>query len=198
MLKKYQKILPFLLFTPFALSMIACVSVDVGDQGQSCSAYGVCMPGLKCKNGLCEISSEWQDPTTGYIWQKTPPTVTKSWQGAIDYCTGLKLDDISGWHLPTISELRTIIRGCPETETGGACGVEDPGCLDSTNCWDECFGCSGGCYLDSNLAGPCSVYWSSSPHAKFSGFAWFVNFEDGQLDYGQYDKYDVRCVRSGP
>ena len=42
-----------------------------------------------------------------------------------------------------------------------------------------------------------SHYWSSTPYASYhKDYAWFVNFNDGQVSY--YDKtvsYYVRCVR---
>jgi hypothetical protein len=118
------------------------------------------------------------------------------------HCAGLSLDG-SGWHLPTISELRTLIRGCPGTVTGGACGVTDE-CLD-LSCIDEggCTDCSSGngpadgCYWPDEIQGTCSWYRSSSPVEDADGNAWHVSFDYGyvvsNVVYGAAGH--VRCVR---
>ncbi len=144
---------------------------------------------------------EWTDTVTGYTWQDTPAGDTMTWQGAIDYCNNLRFDGHSDWRLPTISELRSLIRGCPATEAGGSCGVTDS-CLSYSSCWnDPCSGCSGGgpaggCYWPDGMKGPCSYYWSSSEREDLSYNAWFVGFNAGSVDsYGKVNRNDVRCVR---
>jgi hypothetical protein len=146
----------------------------------------------------------WLDPSTNFVWQKWPPAEAKSWQSAVDYCTGLTLGGMTGWRLPTISELRTIIRGCPATQTGGDCGVVDPGCLGPTCRTGACEGCEGGkgpangCYWDLSLAGSCGWFWSSSPYDGGANSAWPIGFDYGRvLNNYKASSYDVRCVR-GP
>jgi hypothetical protein len=51
----------------------------------------------------------WKDPTTGYIWQTNNGTKYYKWQEGVDYCRNLNLAGISGWELPTINDLRTIL-----------------------------------------------------------------------------------------
>lgn len=143
----------------------------------------------------------WTDSSSGLTWQVTPPTDYMVWADAKTYCQNLAG---GGWRLPTISELRTLIRGCPATQTGGACGVTDS-CLNYSSCWsDPCQGCSAGAgpdngnYGPSQLAGDGDWYWSSSAVAGYVvvSYAWGVDFYDGFV--GGPDTYGgnhVRCVR---
>ena len=148
----------------------------------------------------------WKDPTSGLTWQVTPTGGTMNWSAAKAHCVGLPLDG-GGWHLPTISELRSLIRGCPGTVTGGACEVTDS-CLSYSSCWDEgaCWSCSGntgpaeGCYWPDNMQGTCSWYWSSSPVEDGDILAWYVGFGGGYVadfgvNYVGYYARHVRCVR---
>ena len=60
------------------------------------------------------VSKTWVDPATGYEWQVNPGSPC-TWQDAVDYCQSLG----NGWRMPTIGELRTLVRGCPDMEPGG-------------------------------------------------------------------------------
>ena len=147
----------------------------------------------------------WKDPSSDLTWQVTPTGGTMNWSEAKAHCQGLSLDG-GGWHLPTIGELRTLIRGCPGTVTGGACGVTDE-CLDSS-CNDEggCTDCSydsgpaGGCYWPDEMQGTCGWYWSWSPVEDPDDGAWNVVFGYGVVTY--YSDVNsvshVRCVRDAP
>jgi len=144
----------------------------------------------------------WTDSSSGLTWQVTPGG-WMIWVDAKSYCDNLTLAG-GGWHLPTISELRTLIRGCDGTVTGGSCGVTDS-CLDSS-CQDEsCYSCeygfgpNNGCYGPSELPLECYGFWSSSPVADLVNGAWAVGFNGGYVSYGDtignvYNAY-ARCVR---
>ena len=116
---------------------------------------------------------------------------------AKDYCDNLTECGHSDWHLPTISELRTLIQNCPATMTDGECGVTDT-C--SIGCWNEdaCLGCdydSSGKY---SKLGDTLWFWSSSLAGYDNNPSWYwrVNFCDGHLGSGyESNKYSVRCVR---
>lgn len=102
------------------------------------------------------------------------------WAAAGTYCTSnaAGLPGV-GWRLPSISELRSIIRGSAGTVTGGACAVTDQ-CLSATDCFSygACAGVPGpgvplcslnggptdGRYWDPNLgtAAGWNSSWSSS------------------------------------
>lgn len=110
------------------------------------------------------------------------------------YCRRLNESGISGWRLPTIDELRTIIRSCPGSQSGGACKVsENKGCL-APNC------ISSACKCGSNNMGKYSVFgdkeylWSSSE--KSSDRVYTVDFSHAEINH-QYigNSYYVRCVK---
>jgi len=146
----------------------------------------------------------WNDSTSGLMWQVVPPDDVDFWDSSITYCQGLSYGGYSDWRLPTISELRSVIRGCDATETGGSCGVTDD-CLDSSCENSPCMGCesyggpaSGGAYWPDEISGEIAWYWSSLPVADLAERAWAVSFETGRV-YGYYagptsGNY-MRCVR---
>ena len=146
----------------------------------------------------------WTDPATGHMWQVNPSTAPVDWAGAGDYCKGLTLGGHADWRLPDIDELRSIVRGCAATQTGGSCGVIDT-CLGLYCDTKTCNGCgsggpASGCYWPSELGGTCTSwwYWSSSPvsGAGVQG-AWCVNFGSADVVYDDFTFDDiVRCVRS--
>ena len=180
----------------------ACGGKICGPDG--CGATcGTCQEGWQCDEGQCVDSATpvWTDPTTGFEWQNPPYDGTKSWSSAKQYCADLSLDG-GGWHLPTIGELRTLIRGCPATEAGGSCNVEEGDCLAWSCRDDSCGGCSGGdgpaggCYWPDSIIGSCSWYWSSSP-VEYVGYgAWRVYFNGGGVHYSNVSHAKhVRCLR---
>ncbi len=164
----------------------------------------------------------WVDYTTGLIWQVSPSGGKMTWKAAKSHCASLNLGGSSGWRLPTISEHRSLIRGCPATQTGGDCSVTDS-CL-TQRCLREfpalhvksdCNGCSynggpgqDGAYWPPELSGEASQYswyWSSSavaPPGQITSRAWAVHVPNGLVGtYGTADKgYNIkvchaRCVR---
>ena len=168
--------------------------------GGSCGTCGVCD---ECQDGQCvSICPTWTDPTSGLTWRNPPAEITMTWSAAKQYCTDLGLDG-GGWHLPTIGELRSLIRGCPATEAGGSCNVEEGDCLSVLCKGGSCIGCSevggpaNGCYWPGEMLGSCVRLWSSS--AADAGEGWGVNFAYGSVAHidVDYDEF-VRCVRDAP
>ncbi|MDI7267546.1 MAG: DUF1566 domain-containing protein [Myxococcota bacterium] len=158
--------------------------------------------------GLAACDGGRYDAASRLCWQDPPPEQRYTWQQAIDYCAGLSLGGHGAgeWRLPTIAELRSLIRGCARTQAGGSCPVGDS-CLGS-GCWtsEACTSCeslrgpgTGGCYWPAGLGGACSGYWSSSSSAGSASDAWPVNFHYGYVyNHVKANTYYVRCVRRGP
>ena len=130
-------------------------------------------------------------------WSKKAPKKMK-WKDAKNYCENLVEDGSSDWRLPTISELRTLIKNCSKTETGGSCGVTDS-CL-SYSCWKKNNKACGGCSYDKSgkysVFGDTGWLWSSSVLSDDTDAAWGVAFVNGRVDsLHRNDEYSVRCVR---
>jgi hypothetical protein len=150
----------------------------------------------------------WYDPTSGLCWQDPPADTYMNWYDAVSHCENLVLGGhpVGTWRLPTISDLRSLIRGCPGTETGGDCGVTDACLGDGCGTWGPCGGCSwlegpgvGSAYWPAGVAGEVSGYWSSSSYSGFSFWAWYVLFLDGRVNYSaKSNNAYVRCIRDGP
>ena len=147
----------------------------------------------------------WIDPETGLMWQVDPPAKDKmNWFQAGEYCEGLALGGFTDWRTPTISELRSLIRGCIDTQSDGQCGVTDD-CVESTCLLDACRGCTSGtgavegCYWPPELTGECSrSFWTSSTVTNVDYLAWYIVFDRALIfnvvkDHNRYSS--TRCVR---
>ena len=153
---------------------------------------GECDPSTgKCKDVCHNVEGKMWSPLAA----ETIYDATMRWQDAVNYCGNLTSCEYSDWHLPTISELRTLIQNCPDTETGGACGVTDD-CLES-----DCYvykKCEPNNYAVMNgyfsKLGDIRTLWSSSSNGNNS--AWTIGFTGGYIYSGsKSSEYYVRCVR---
>ena len=139
------------------------------------------------------------DAASDLTWERDSGDTGRAWQDSIDFCDGLDLAGVDDWRIPTISELRTIVRDCPGTESDGDCGVTDE-CAGYTCHDDACDACkSGFCHWDTALLGECDVsHWSGTGVSDSDTTAWFVGFYNGGLvnDQKDHESY-VRCVRDG-
>ena len=154
--------------------------------------------------GICQLpacdentaSFPCQD-STGYIWSERYDGM--EWQAAIDHCTGLNTSNYggysSGWHLPNISELRTLIKNCADSQTGGSCGVT-ASCL-SDSCWNGATcSCSEDLTGGHSKFGETGWFWSSSTNSDNSDSAWLVVFNFGfVIQNYKTNSGNVRCVR---
>jgi hypothetical protein len=157
----------------------------------------------------CSVSTNltWYDAASNLTWEITPTNTSSSWQEALDYCAARKLCGNGGWRLPTISEQRSLIRGCPANQTAGSCSVTNS-CL-STSCNTGCTTCSSqsgpgsaGRYWPAEIKGLGSVEWSASMTSDSSTTVWTVNFGNAQVSpkvkgVTADNPGTGRCVRTG-
>jgi len=167
-----------------------CDGKTCGDDGCGGSC-GTCELGDDCEDGAC-VTVTWSDPGTGILWQLSPEGAGMQWSLAVLYCEDLELGGYDDWSLPTITQLRSLIVGCPATTAGGACPVVDD-CAHSVSCYDydACVGCGynqgptdPGCYWPEALAtGSCTSkrYFSSTLLEDDATSAWRVDWDDGQV-----------------
>jgi hypothetical protein len=120
---------------------------------------------------------------TGLMWMKCPlgqsgpdcatgSADTYTWEQALETADGHSFAGYSDWRLPNVKELRSIVE-------------------------QRCYGPA--INLSVFPATPGSYFWSSSPNASNSGYAWHVYFDYGYDDYSYSRGHAllVRLVRSG-
>lgn len=137
-----------------------------------------------------------------------------SFTKAEDYCHYLTELGYNDWRLPTIDELRTLIKECQQTKKGGSCGFTDE-CLlkliDIDNDYDYYFTCDeeSNCRCDRRYSyydessysklGDWTNIWSSIPTKYHGDEAWYVDFGNGGIysseNYYYSETCHVRCVR---
>ncbi|MBZ0271258.1 DUF1566 domain-containing protein [bacterium] len=149
----------------------------------------------------------WTDFTTQLTWEVKPPNDPYLWKDAKIYCENLVLDG-GGWRLPTISELRSIIRGCARNMTGGECGISDECPHHDCSDYEACRQCAylrgpgpWGLYWPDELNGHVTRYWSSTEVLDDPPYIWCGLFDIGALGAVESDFSDglgVRCVRNAP
>ncbi len=141
----------------------------------------------------------WEDPAAGLEWQDALSPAVMAWDEAEDYCTGLAWAERDDWFLPTIDELRTLVRGCTETQPGGYCAVSTD-CAE-LSCWAalDCLACSSSdtCYWDSELADACeTAFWSATELSDDEYYAWVLSYRDaGLVNENKSSLRAVRCAR---
>ncbi len=126
-----------------------------------------------------------------------------TWAAAVSYCGNLNEGGHNDWRLPTIDELRTLIKNCPKTERGGSCKVSERNACLADNCFSQ------DCYCDSNEQegyysklgdGDIVWLWSSSGNSDDPERFWYVSFASGMVGSLLKEGYkgdddSVRCVR---
>ncbi len=150
------------------------------------------------------------DPSSGLLWQKQQGAPMFH-EYAEQYCRELRIGDLKGWRLPTVAELRTLIRGCSATIQKGPCMVRDT-CLGGQCLNDDC-DCAAyngpgeeglywqtGVWLDPEWKSKSGFFWSSSRPADVESGkqAWGVSFATGGIAVHDPSTAGyARCV-SGP
>ena len=145
----------------------------------------------------CEVKIAECSPINGLMWSSKYDE--KDFYDAKDYCESVVTCGENGWRMPTIGELRTLVKNCAKTETGGSCKVTD-NCVssqcDSDNCYLPRCGSS-----SHSIFGDTNSLWSSSYKleddvATTAQVAWKINFTDASINASNTGTtYNFRCVR---
>lgn len=124
-----------------------------------------------------------------------------------DYCYYLTELDYRNWRLPTVNELRTLIKDCPKTESGGSCGLTDECITDEEDSVYNCFepqscNCEQRYYYqgDSSYSklGDWDDLWSSIENdCRNDEDAWYVDFSDGGI-HQPTASYNRACEHYSP
>lgn len=115
------------------------------------------------------------DTQTHLIWQAVDSVTTHPWSDAASYCQNLTLGGSTGWRLPTLGELQTLV------DDSRADPAIDPAAFPSMP--------------TDNLA-----FWTSSSLTGFgTKYGWTVSFQEGIAAFSFWtDSLHVRCVASSP
>ena len=152
--------------------------------------------GTKCETSkpslpVCSATSTTPcvDPATNYVWSAETEE-TMAWEAAKEHCENLEEGGFKDWHLPTISELRTLVQGCDATMTGGTCTVTDD--CQSGSCISGC-SCDG---TDSGYSkfGNTTWEWSLTKLANNEVF-FVIGFQYGVVTPSSGSMH-ARCVRN--
>lgn len=95
-----------------------------------------------------------EDNLTKLIWFKQPLGVAKTWGDADSYCKSLTDGQ---WRLPTMTELETLLDASEYA----------PAIVSSISSYFTGYGSN--------------KYWTSTPYAINTSYAWFVDFNDGSI-----------------
>src|SRR4029077_3837526 len=108
-----------------------------------------------------------RDRGTGLTWQRRAPAKDLSFDEARKTCAGLRLGGQTGWRVPRMGGLLTLV---DESRSSPPIDVE--------------------AFPDT----PNKSFWTSSPFADTPAMAWHVYFEYGNALYGLVKgPYRVRC-----
>jgi hypothetical protein len=113
------------------------------------------------------------DTKTKLIWDQTFSPTTMVEPDALTYCMNDTNGGGSGWRLPSVGELETLV---DDTRYSPSIDPAFPGTVSD-------------------------YYWTQSPYSVFAGvFSWAVSFEYGLATVFNQDKQlsYVRCVRDMP
>ena len=173
----------------------------------------------------CNPTSETPcyDSSSELIWSKKAEESMEHYDAEL-YCESYSEAGLSGWHLPTIDELKTLLiwskaDSCKVSEENGCCHYR---CWSCGSCTEEENNCSHGgtLYDDGRYSkfGDVGFFWSSSSvrpssivrsesedndddddfeYCEFCEDAWGISFSRGGVFHVDMQIYSsVRCVRN--
>lgn len=111
------------------------------------------------------------DNKTGLIWQQASPSTAFDYPSAANYCTkNTPALPGSGWRLPTVKELQTIVDD----------SATSPPTIDAAFTLTQT-----------------GIYWTATTHAQDATYVWGVDFSNGGSPgaYPMASTLFLRCVR---
>jgi hypothetical protein len=126
--------------------------------------------GLRKAGPLTALTNTVQDATTKLEWQRADDGTRRDQKDALNYCAHSSLGGLSGWHLPNISELLSIVQ------------------YDAVH---------NGVAIDPAFQGAqADLYWSSTQNEGAPTLGWSVTFNLGVVDGISVTGLGfARCVR---
>jgi len=173
----------------FLLFLLSCGGVEETDNDSDE------MTDMESNDDENSIEFPWTDPHTGLVWSVKNDRYGVKHDSANYFCKNMKENEKKDWRIPTISELRTLIKNCSKTETTGQCKASDS-CQTSACITASCGGCENSSDGRYSKLGDTGWYWSSTRvDGVQSGNLLFVGFSAGYVNKAyEMEKLMIRCV----
>lgn len=128
------------------------------------------------------------------LWQRGCSKRPLTWGTANAYCKKLKLAGKTGWRLPSILQLKGLLRGCASS---GQCGNHKSGmscrhCSDNSGPGDKGWFMQRGAWENPKYP----WFWASTRHASYAGYHYSMFFAGAYINYYKdAEPYHARCYR---
>lgn len=114
-------------------------------------------------------------------------TTADSVEDAVSYCKNSIIEGYTGWYMPTISELRTLVRNCDKIAPNGTCPIVDENSMMES--FEECK-----CSDSENYSRFGDTEWLLSATQRDSEHAWGLDFGSGKIEEDRDLGGTIRCA----
>ena len=114
-------------------------------------------------------------------------TTADSVEDAASYCKNSIIEGFTGWYLPAISELRTLVRNCDKIAPNGTCPIVDENSIMES--LEECQ-----CSDSENYSRFGDTEWLLSATQRDSEHAWGLDFGSGKIEEDRDTGGTIRCA----